>query len=42
MIEKMLEQDLNVCQEINEGISKYLIEHNMKDVQSLVGSLNLN
>ncbi|MDC1220743.1 dihydroorotate dehydrogenase [Candidatus Thioglobus sp.] len=31
-----------VCQEINEGISKYLIEHNMKDVQSLVGSLNLN
>ena len=31
-----------VCQEINEGISKYLIEHNMKDVQSLVGSLKLN
>ncbi|MDB9933604.1 dihydroorotate dehydrogenase [Candidatus Thioglobus sp.] len=31
-----------VCQGINEGISKYLIEHNMKDVQSLVGSLNLN
>ena len=31
-----------ICQEINEGISKYLIEHNMKDVQSLVGSLNLN
>ncbi|WP_416687033.1 dihydroorotate dehydrogenase [Candidatus Pseudothioglobus sp. Uisw_041] len=31
-----------VCQEINEGISKYLIKHNMKDVQSLVGSLNLN
>ncbi|MDC1386503.1 dihydroorotate dehydrogenase [Candidatus Thioglobus sp.] len=31
-----------VCQEINEGISKYLIEHNMKDIQSLVGSLNLN
>jgi len=31
-----------VCQEINEGISKYLIEHNMKDVQSLVGSLTLN
>ena len=31
-----------VCQEINEGISKYLIEHNIKDVQSLVGSLNLN
>ena len=31
-----------VCQEINQGISKYLIEHNMKDVQSLVGSLNLN
>ena len=31
-----------VCQEINEGISKYLIEHNLKDVQSLVGSLNLN
>ena len=31
-----------VCQEINEGISKYLIEHNFKDVQSLVGSLNLN
>ncbi|MDC1026294.1 dihydroorotate dehydrogenase [Candidatus Thioglobus sp.] len=31
-----------VCQEINEGISKYLIEHNMKDVHSLVGSLNLN
>ena len=31
-----------VCQEINEGISKYLIEHNTKDVQSLVGSLNLN
>jgi dihydroorotate dehydrogenase (NAD+) catalytic subunit len=29
-----------VCQGINEGISKYLIEHNMKDVQSLVGSLN--
>ena len=31
-----------VCQEINEGISKYLTEHNLKDVQSLVGSLNLN
>ena len=31
-----------VCQGINEGISKYLIEHNMKDIQSLVGSLNLN
>lgn len=31
-----------ICQGINEGISKYLIEHNMKDVQSLVGSLNLN
>ena len=31
-----------VCQEINEGISKYLIEHNLKDVQSLVGSLSLN
>ena len=31
-----------VCQEINEGISKYLVEHNLKDVQSLVGSLNLN
>ena len=31
-----------VCQEINQGISKYLIEHNLKDVQSLVGSLNLN
>ncbi|WP_416652085.1 dihydroorotate dehydrogenase [Candidatus Pseudothioglobus sp. Uisw_086] len=31
-----------VCQEINQGISKYLTEHNMKDVQSLVGSLNLN
>jgi dihydroorotate dehydrogenase (NAD+) catalytic subunit len=31
-----------VCQEINEGISKYLTEHNFKDVQSLVGSLNLN
>ena len=31
-----------VCQEINEGISKYLIEYNLKDVQSLVGSLNLN
>ncbi|MDB4056950.1 dihydroorotate dehydrogenase [Candidatus Thioglobus sp.] len=31
-----------VCQEINEGIGKYLIEHNMKDIQSLVGSLNLN
>ncbi len=31
-----------VCQEINEGISKYLIERNLKDVQSLVGSLNLN
>ena len=31
-----------VCQEINEGISKYLLEHNLKDVQSLVGSLNLN
>ena len=31
-----------VCQEINEGISKYLLEHNLKDVQSLVGSLTLN
>ena len=31
-----------VCQEINKGISKYLAEHNLKDVQSLVGSLNLN
>jgi len=31
-----------VCQEINEGISKYLTEHNLRDVQSLVGSLNLN
>ncbi|MBC8513524.1 MAG: dihydroorotate dehydrogenase [Candidatus Thioglobus sp.] len=31
-----------VCQGINEGISKYLTEHNLKDVQSLVGSLNLN
>ena len=31
-----------VCQEINEGISKYLTEHNLKDVQSLVGSLSLN
>ena len=31
-----------VCQEINEGISKYLTENNFKDVQSLVGSLNLN
>jgi len=31
-----------VCHEINEGISKYLLEHNLKDVQSLVGSLNLN
>ena len=31
-----------VCQEINEGISKYLTKHNLKDVQSLVGSLNLN
>ncbi|MDA8905518.1 dihydroorotate dehydrogenase [Candidatus Thioglobus sp.] len=31
-----------VCQEINEGISKYLTRHNLKDVQSLVGSLNLN
>ena len=31
-----------VCQEINEGISKYLAEHNLKDVQSLVGCLNLN
>ena len=31
-----------VCQEINEGISEYLLEHNLKDVQSLVGSLNLN
>lgn len=31
-----------VCQEINQGISKYLIEHNLKDVQSLVGSLSLN
>ncbi|MDB4139978.1 dihydroorotate dehydrogenase [Candidatus Thioglobus sp.] len=31
-----------VCQEINEGISKYLTEHSLKDVQSLVGSLNLN
>jgi len=31
-----------VCQEINEGISKYLTAHNLKDVQSLVGSLNLN
>ena len=31
-----------VCQEINKGISKYITEHNLKDVQSLVGSLNLN
>jgi dihydroorotate dehydrogenase (NAD+) catalytic subunit len=31
-----------VCQEINEGISKYLLEYNLKDVQSLVGSLTLN
>ena len=31
-----------ICQEINEGISEYLLEHNLKDVQSLVGSLNLN
>ncbi|MDB4099557.1 dihydroorotate dehydrogenase [Candidatus Thioglobus sp.] len=31
-----------VCQEINQGISKYLIEHSLKDVQSLVGSLSLN
>ena len=31
-----------VCQDINEGISKYLLEHNLKDVQSLVGSLTLN
>ena len=31
-----------VCQEINEGISKYLLEHDLKDVQSLVGSLTLN
>jgi len=31
-----------ICQEINEGISKYLLEHNLKDVQSLVGSLTLN
>ncbi|MDB9866099.1 dihydroorotate dehydrogenase [Candidatus Thioglobus sp.] len=31
-----------VCQEINKGVSKYLTEHNLKDVQSLVGSLNLN
>ena len=31
-----------ICQEINEGISEYLLEHNLKDVQSLVGSLTLN
>jgi len=31
-----------VCQEINEGISKYLLERNLKNVQSLVGSLALN
>ena len=31
-----------VCQEINEGISKYLLEHDLKDIQSLVGSLTLN
>ena len=31
-----------VCQEINAGISKYLIDHNLPDVKSLVGSLSLN
>ena len=31
-----------VCQEINAGISKYLIDHNLQDVKSLVGSLSLN
>ena len=31
-----------VCQEINAGISKYLIDHNVQDVKSLVGSLSLN
>ena len=31
-----------VCQEINAGISKYLIDHNLADVKSLVGSLSLN
>ncbi len=30
-----------VCQEINAGISKYLIDHNLQDVKSLVGSLSL-
>ncbi len=31
-----------VCQEINAEISKYLIDHNLQDVKSLVGSLSLN
>ena len=31
-----------VFQEINAGISKYLIDHNLQDVKSLVGSLSLN
>ena len=31
-----------VCQEINAGISKYLIDHNLQEVKSLVGSLSLN
>ncbi len=31
-----------ICHEINSGISDYLKDHNLKDVQSLVGSLKLN
>ena len=31
-----------ICQEINTGISQYLDNHGLKNINSLVGSLSLN